>query len=198
MLKYVAAIMAAIGLAAGGLTMAETEQTGRGTAYATFGGGCFWCVEAVFERMDGVLAVVSGYEGGHVENPTYKDVSTGRSGHAEVVRIEYDPDVIGYDELLDVFWKAHDPTQVNRQGADVGPQYRSIIIYNTEEQKVLAEASKSRLEASGEHDKPIATEIAPATGFYPAEDYHQDYFRNNPRAPYSTFVIRPKLNKLGK
>lgn len=191
-------MIAALCMAAGGAVMADGETSRRDVGVATFGGGCFWCVEAVFETVDGVLSVTSGYEGGHTENPTYKEVSSGRSGHAEVVRIEYDPEKVGYDALLDLFWEAHDPTQVNRQGADVGTQYRSVIFYQTEQQRELAEASKAKLAASGKFDKPIATEISPATGFTPAEDYHQDYFRNNPRAPYSMFVIQPKMKKLGR
>ncbi|HMP72509.1 MAG TPA: peptide-methionine (S)-S-oxide reductase MsrA [Kiritimatiellia bacterium] len=164
---------------------------------ATFGGGCFWCVEAVFQRVRGVIAVTSGYKGGETENPTYREVSSGRSGHAEVVRIEFDPEVVSYDGLLDLFWKAHDPTQLNRQGADVGTQYRSVIFYHSEEQRELAEASKAKLAASGRHGDPVVTEISPASEFYEAEAYHQDYFNRNPMAPYSVHVIRGKLNKLG-
>jgi peptide-methionine (S)-S-oxide reductase len=170
------------------------DNTTNKTELATFGGGCFWCVEAVFERLDGVKSVTSGYAGGKKENPTYKEVCSGSSGHAEVVQLEYDPKKVSYEQLLDLFWQAHDPTTKDRQGADVGPQYRSIILYHTEGQKAAAE--KSRKEAAAQFSDPIVTEIAPLTKFYSAEGYHQDYFRNNPRAPYCAYVIRPKLEKL--
>ena len=175
----------------------EKEQSG-GEATAVVGGGCFWCTEAVFERLDGVISVTSGYAGGSVENPTYKEICAGRTGHAEVIRISYKPEKIAYGELLDWFWRAHDPTTLNRQGADVGPQYRSIILYRTEEEKRQAEKSKADAAASGRFKGPIVTEIKPLQKFYPAEDYHQDYFRNNPNAPYCAFVIQPKLKKLEK
>jgi peptide-methionine (S)-S-oxide reductase len=166
------------------------------TTYAYFGGGCFWCIEAVFETEPGVKAVVSGYAGGTVANPSYRQVCTGTTGHAEVVRIEFDPAVISYAKLLDLFWDAHDPTTLNRQGADVGTQYRSIILYGDEDQKRVAEASKA---AAQEHfEQPIVTEIVPLTQFFPAEDYHQDYFRHNGEAPYCRMVIAPKLKKLGR
>jgi len=165
------------------------------TETATLGGGCFWCIEAVYERHDGIKSVVSGYAGGTTENPTYKQVTTGKTGHAEVTRIEYDPEVITYREILDIFWKAHDPTTLNRQGADVGTQYRSIILYHDDEQRKIAEESKSAAEKS--FARPIVTEIVPLERFYVAEDYHQDYYENNPRAMYCAFVIRPKLQKLG-
>ena len=163
---------------------------------ATFGGGCFWCLEAVFERIDGVKSVVSGYAGGTTANPTYKQVCTGSTGHAEVVQIEYDPKVVTYEHLLEVFWVSHDPTTLNRQGADVGTQYRSVIFYNDDAQKTTAEKSKRALAASETYPGPIVTEIRPFATFYKAEDYHQGYFDNNPNAPYCTFVIRPKLKKL--
>ena len=163
---------------------------------ATFGGGCFWCVEAVFERLEGVESVTSGYADGAMPNPTYKEVCTGRTGHAEVIQVRYDPEKISYEKLLEVFWRAHDPTTLNRQGADVGTQYRSIILYHDGRQKAAAERSRAALEASGMLGEPIVTEIKPLTAFYPAEDYHQDYYRNHPFAPYCTFVIRPKLEKL--
>ncbi|HMO52708.1 MAG TPA: peptide-methionine (S)-S-oxide reductase MsrA [Kiritimatiellia bacterium] len=163
---------------------------------ATFGGGCFWCVEAVFEKVPGVLEVVSGYQGGKVKHPTYEQVSRGNTGHAEVTRITYDPAVVSYERLLEVFWLAHDPTQLNQQGADVGTQYRSVIFYHDEEQRRLAEASKAALAESGRFSKPIVTEISAAPVFYPAEGYHQDYYRRNPNAPYSTYVIREKMDKL--
>jgi peptide-methionine (S)-S-oxide reductase len=161
---------------------------------ATFGAGCFWCVEAVFERIEGVQSVEAGYAGGTTANPTYEQVCTGRTGHAEVARITYDPAKVTFEELLDLFWKAHDPTTLNRQGADVGTQYRSVIFYHDERQKEAAEESKRR--AGRLFKDPIVTQIVPLTNFYPAEDYHQDYFRNNPGAPYCAFVIKPKLDKL--
>jgi peptide-methionine (S)-S-oxide reductase len=162
---------------------------------ATVGGGCFWCVEAVMERLDGVEAVVSGYAGGQTENPTYEEICTGRTGHAEVVQIYYDPQKVSYGDILEMFWKAHDPTQLNRQGADVGTQYRSIILYHNDEQRRIAEESKEK--AQGERRRDVVTEIAPLQTFYAAEDYHQDYYANNPTAGYCSFVIRPKLDKLG-
>lgn len=168
------------------------------TAIATFGGGCFWCTEAVFQRVEGVEKVVSGYSGGKVKNPTYKEVTTGLTGHAEVIQITYNPSVVTYAELLEIFWATHDPTTLNRQGADVGTQYRSVIFYHTQEQKDLALAYKLKLDASGAFNKPIVTEISPATEFYPAEDYHQNYFNLNGNAPYCTYVIQPKLEKFKK
>lgn len=165
--------------------------------FATFGGGCFWCVEAVFEQTPGVKDVVSGYEGGHVDNPTYRQVCEGDTGHAEVTRVAFDPDIVTFDRLLEIFWDAHDPTQLNRQGADVGTQYRSVIFYQNDEQRKKAEAAKAAIDASGRFKNPVVTEIAPAKTFYPAEGYHQDYYRNNADAPYSYHVIRPKLKKLG-
>jgi len=165
---------------------------------ATFGSGCFWCTEAVFERLNGVQKVVSGYAGGIVENPTYEQVCSGKTGHAEVTQITYDPKVITYDELLEVFWKTHDPTTLNRQGNDVGTQYRSVIFYHNDEQKRLAEKYKEELNKSGAWDKPIVTEISPFTNFYPAEKYHQNYYDNNPAQPYCSFVITPKVEKLEK
>lgn len=161
---------------------------------ATFGGGCFWCVEAVFERVEGVHTVVSGYAGGTQENPTYEDVCTGQSGHAEVVQITFDPAKVTYEQLLDLFWSAHDPTTLNRQGADVGTQYRSVIFTHSDVQRAAAERSKK--EAQKQFSNPIVTEIAPLTKFYEAENYHQDYFDKNRTAAYCTFVIAPKLKKL--
>lgn len=170
------------------------DSPGPRTELATLGGGCFWCLEAVFERVDGVLAVTSGYAGGRTETPTYKQVCEGDTGHAEVVQIEFDPQKVSYPKLLSIFWEAHDPTTLNRQGADVGTQYRSIILYHTEAQRQAAEQSK--VQAQGRFAKPIVTEIVPLTKFYPAEAYHQDYFRKNPNAPYCQVVIRPKLQKV--
>jgi peptide-methionine (S)-S-oxide reductase len=161
---------------------------------ATFGAGCFWCVEAVFERLDGVQSVVAGYAGGTMANPTYEDVCTGTTGHAEAAQITYDPSKISYERLLEVFWEAHDPTTLNRQGADVGMQYRSVIFYHDEKQKAAAEKSKG--EAQKDFNSPIVTEIQPLKVFYPAENYHQDYYRNHQNAPYCIFVIKPKLKKL--
>jgi peptide-methionine (S)-S-oxide reductase len=168
------------------------------TDTATFGQGCFWCSEAIFERVEGVKSVVSGYAGGHVPNPTYEQVCSGNTGHAEVVQIIYDPDVVSYDDLLKIFWKTHDPTTLNRQGADVGEQYRSIILYHNEKQKEKAEYYKNELEKSGAWDKPIVTQIVPFTIFYKAEDYHQNYFENNPHQGYCSFVIAPKVEKFEK
>ena len=174
----------------------RTAVTGK-TEVATFAAGCFWCSEAVFQNLDGVKSVKPGYTGGTTRNPTYKQVCSGKTGHAEAVRIEYDPGKVQYEKLLDLFWKMHDPTALNRQGADVGTQYRSAIFYHSEAQKQAAEAAKQALEKSGKYDKPIATQIAPASEFYTAEDYHQEYFNKNPDAPYCRFVIVPKLEKLG-
>jgi len=165
---------------------------------ATFGSGCFWCTEAVFERVEGVQSVVSGYAGGTVEYPSYNKVCTGTTGHAEVIQITYDPDIITYDELLQIFWRTHDPTTLNRQGNDVGTQYRSVIFYHDDEQKQLAEKYKEELNASGAWKDPIVTEIVPLTNFYKAEDYHQNYYENNPNQGYCSFVIAPKLEKFEK
>lgn len=162
---------------------------------ATLGGGCFWCLEAVYKRTEGVREVTSGYAGGETPNPTYEQVCTGQTGHAEVVQIEFDPNTISYAQILDLFWKAHDPTTLNRQGADVGPQYRSIILYSDERQKSEAEQSRERAQAG--FSDPIVTEIKPLDTFYPAEQYHQDYFDKNPHAGYCRVVIQPKLQKLG-
>jgi peptide-methionine (S)-S-oxide reductase len=161
---------------------------------ATFGAGCFWCVEAVFERLDGVDSVVAGYAGGTLQKPSYEQVCSGTTGHAEVARITFDPSRISYERLLEVFWAAHDPTTLDRQGADSGPQYRSVIFYHNEHQRAAAE--KSRAGAQKEFSDKIVTAIEPLRNFYPAEDYHQDYFRNHQNAPYCVFVISPKLKKL--
>jgi peptide-methionine (S)-S-oxide reductase len=165
---------------------------------ATFGAGCFWCVEAVFQELEGVEKVVSGYSGGHVHNPSYEQVCTTNTGHAEVCQIQYDPEKIRFEDLLEVFWKTHDPTTRNRQGNDVGPQYRSVIFYHDSEQKKLAEAYKAKLDAAAIWNKPIITEIVPFTKFWPAEDYHQNYYDNNPTQGYCAFVITPKLDKFRK
>jgi peptide-methionine (S)-S-oxide reductase len=165
---------------------------------ATLGGGCFWCIEAVYQELQGVQRVVSGYAGGTVEHPTYEQVCSGRTGHAEVIQITFDPTVITFAELLEVFWRTHDPTTLNRQGPDVGTQYRSVIFYHDEQQRLLAEKSKQETEASGLWPRPIVTEITPLTHFCQAEAYHQDYYRQNPHQPYCFVMIDPKLRKLRK
>ena len=161
---------------------------------AILGGGCFWCTEAVFELLEGVDSVVSGYAGGANPNPTYEQICTGTTGHAEVIKISFNPSEISYDQLLETFGECHDPTTLNRQGADTGTQYRSTIMYVDEDQKLMAEAWKKKL--GSKLADPVVTEIVPSPVFYPAEDYHQDYFRRNPNQGYCTFVIRPKLKKL--
>ena len=176
----------------------STEKPGEGaTAVATFGAGCFWCVEAVLQQLDGVLKVTSGYMGGDVPNPTYEQVCSGTTGHAEVVQVTFDPRRISYEKLLEYFWKLHYPTTRNRQGNDFGTQYRSAIFYHSEVQRASAEQSRKALGESGAFRDPIVTEVAKAGPFYQAEDYHQDYYRLNKRQPYCRFVIRPKLEKLG-
>ncbi len=165
---------------------------------ATFGAGCFWCVEAVFQQMKGVHKVESGYAGGQVKNPSYKEVCTGTTGHAEVARIWFDPSVIGYETLLEIFWHSHDPTTLNRQGADKGTQYRSVIYYHNEAQKATAMASKDSTDASGLWPDPIVTEISAVPVYYPAEDYHQNYLENNPNQPYCSAVVGPKVQKVRK
>lgn len=176
------------------------ENTSVNTGYdtATFGAGCFWCVEAVFQQLKGVLTVTSGYSGGTGKNPSYYEVCSGTTGYAEVVQITYDPKVISFKELLEVFWQTHDPTTPNRQGNDVGTQYRSAVFYHNEEQKQLAEKYKAELDKSGSFPKPIVTSIEPYTAFYKAEDYHQDYYNQNQNAPYCSMMIRPKLEKFKK
>ena len=163
--------------------------------FALIGGGCFWCTEAVFEKIDGVLEVISGYAGGALPNPTYKDICTGQTGHAEVIKIKFLPHILSYAEILEIFGKAHDPTTLNRQGADVGTQYRSTIMYYNKEQEKVAREWKDKL--SSALVDPVVTEIVPAPHFYPAEEYHQDYYAKNPNQGYCSFVIRPKLKKLG-
>jgi peptide-methionine (S)-S-oxide reductase len=183
-----------------GQTNAETKTMDQqpGSEIATFGSGCFWCTEAIFLNVDGVNKVESGYSGGKVKNPTYKEVCSGLTGHAEVVRITYDPAKVSYDQLLEIFWQTHDPTTLNQQGADVGTQYRSVIFYHNDDQKKKAEYYKQRLEEEKAFDQPIVTEISPAAKFYKAEDYHQNYFNLNRNAPYCTYVIQPKLEKFRK
>ena len=165
---------------------------------ATFGSGCFWCTEALFQQLNGVKSVVSGYSGGETANPTYEQVCSGRTGHAEVVQITYDPAVVSFDDLLKVFWQTHDPTTLNRQGHDVGTQYRSAVFYHTDQQRRVAEQYKAQLDAAGTFGGRIVTEITPFKNFYPAEQYHQNYFNLNPAQSYCSAVIRPKLEKFRK
>lgn len=165
---------------------------------ATFGAGCFWCVEAIYELVEGVVHVESGYSGGHIENPSYKEVTTGKTGHAEVARVIFNPEIISYTELLEVLWHTHNPTTLNRQGNDIGPMYRSVIFYHSEEQKRIAEASLKKTDASGLWDDPIVTTIEPLQNYYVAENYHQNYFENNPNAGYCSYVIAPKVAKFKK
>jgi peptide-methionine (S)-S-oxide reductase len=175
----------------------QKEEIGMSET-ATFGAGCFWCVEAIFEELKGVESVTSGYSGGSVENPSYKEVCAETTGHAEVAQIRYDPVLISFDNLLEVFWKTHDPTTLNQQGADKGSQYRSAIFYHNEEQRNIAEAYKTRLNEEKVYPDPIVTEITKFKAFYPAEDYHQEYYSNNGNAPYCSYVIQPKLDKFRK
>ncbi|HYF37704.1 MAG TPA: peptide-methionine (S)-S-oxide reductase MsrA [Prosthecobacter sp.] len=191
-MKTLLAIFAAMSTAAASALAADTAPSGK-TESAILGGGCFWCVEAQYKMLKGVKKVVSGYAGGHVENPTYEQVCGKKTGHAEVVQVDYDPAIVSYRDIIDLFWVAHDPTTLNRQGADEGPQYRSTIMYTNEEQKKIAEAS--RTEAQALYDGAIVTEIVPLKKFYPAEDYHQDYFANNPNAGYCRAVVSPKVSK---
>lgn len=189
------AMMNLAGVSAAGETNAAVST--NTTETAMFGAGCFWCSEAVLQKMPGVKSVTSGYAGGSVPRPTYKQVCSGKTGHAEVVQVVFDPLVVSYRQLLDVFWRMHDPTTANRQGADVGTQYRSVIFYYSPSQKAAAEASKRTVEASGRLGGPVVTEIVPAADFFPAEEHHQDYYNRNADAPYCRFVIVPKLKKLG-
>ena len=165
---------------------------------AVFGAGCFWCVEAIYQRVSGVVAVESGYAGGHIVNPTYQQIITGRTGHAEVTKVTFDPKVLSYELLLEVFWHTHDPTTLNRQGADVGPQYRSAIFYMTDEQRDIALQSLRKTNDSGLWSNPIVTEVTPITNYSKAEDYHQNYFNNNPNAGYCSVIIAPKIAKFKK
>jgi peptide-methionine (S)-S-oxide reductase len=164
----------------------------------TLGAGCYWCVEAIYSRVNGVISVTSGYSGGHVENPTYQDVCTGTTGHAEVIQLVYDPKSIPFAKILEIYFKTHDPTTLNRQGGDAGTQYRSVIFYSTEEQKRVAEEVKAVLDKSGIWSDPIVTSIEPFRNFYKAENYHQDYFENNSKQPYCQMVINPKVEKFEK
>ena len=164
--------------------------------YATLGGGCFWCIEAVYQRLDGIISVVPGYAGGHSKTTTYKEVCTGKTGHAEVARIHYNSDILTYEQILNVFWQAHDPTTLNRQGNDVGTQYRSVIFYHNDEQKNIAINSKEKANKSGYWSNKIVTEVTKIFNYTDAEDYHNNYYDNNPNQPYCLFVIKPKLDKL--
>lgn len=177
---------------------AITNPSGLKTDTATFANGCFWCTEAIFQQLKGVLKVSSGYTGGQVDNPTYKEVCTGTTGHAECIQIVFDPSQISFDELLEVFWQTHDPTTLNRQGNDEGTQYRSGVFYHSEEQKQKAQKYKEALDKSGAFDRPIVTEITPFSKFFIAENYHQDYYNQNGSQPYCNYVIRPKLEKFQK
>ena len=188
-------------LVTGGLVsaMAQTKNMENGThstETATLGGGCFWCTEAEFQMLPGVKSVTSGYAGGTTENPTYKEVCTGETGHAEVIQVEFDPQIVSYEKILETFWEAHDPTTLNAQGNDHGTQYRSIILYNSEAQRVAAEKSKTLTQKH--FKRPVVTEIVPLKKFYKAEGYHQNYFRSNPDQPYCRFVIQPKVERLEK
>ena len=199
--KFLNLLVAGLFLSGGSTGFTQTNiiikpMITNSTELATFGGGCFWCTEAVFQGVKGVKSVTSGYAGGRSPNPTYHEVCEGGTGHAEVIQIDFDPREVSYGQLVELFWHAHDPTTLNRQGADTGTQYRSIILYSSEEQKKVAEASKAKLEAYSL--KPIVTEIAPLTKFYPAEDYHQDYYSLNKNKPYCKLVIQPKLEKFEK
>ncbi len=180
-------------------SQADIKQTSDGTIdTATFGAGCFWCVEAVFQRLDGVISIKSGYSGGQIKNPSYKEVCQGTTGHAEVCQIVFDKTKISFDELLEVFWKTHDPTTLNRQGNDFGTQYRSAIFYHHLEQKELAEKYKKEINDSKAYPNPIVTEISPIINYYPAEDYHQNYFNQNGSEGYCQYVIQPKVEKFEK
>jgi len=187
------ALLGALSLSAAESTNTPTMNPTNSTELATLGGGCFWCTEALFQMLPGVKSVTSGYAGGHTENPTYQQICAGDTGHAEVIQIEFDPQKVSYDKILETFWEAHDPTTLNRQGADVGPQYRSIILYHNADQKTAAEKSKAA--AQNHFFRPIVTEIVPLKKFYKGEDYHQNYYRTNPNQGYCRAVIRPKVEK---
>lgn len=177
---------------------AKMNNNTQTTDTATFGAGCFWCIETILEELKGVVSVESGYSGGEIKNPTYKQVCSGTTNHAEVAKIIYNPEIISFDELLEVFWKIHDPTTLNRQGNDVGTQYRSVIFYHNQEQKEKAEYYKNKLESEKIFDDPIITEISPLKNYYKAEDYHQNYYKQNPNQSYCSYVITPKVNKFRK
>ncbi|MBW6479910.1 MAG: peptide-methionine (S)-S-oxide reductase MsrA [Bacteroidales bacterium] len=174
------------------------ESNQKNYEYATIGGGCFWCIEAIFLEVRGVHSATSGYSGGTVKNPSYREVTSGRTGHAEVVQLVFDPEIISYKDILEIFFHLHDPTTLNRQGADIGTQYRSVIFYHNDEQEITARQVFEETDRSDLWENPLVTEISPLTEFYVAEDYHQNYFASNPNQPYCTFVISPKLSKLRK
>ena len=178
--------------------MNDQLENNNKTETATFGTGCFWCTEAIFQNVEGVISVTSGYSGSEIKNPTYKEVCSGNTGHAECLNVVYDASKISFDELLEIFWQTHDPTTLNRQGNDVGTQYRSVIFYHNDEQKMLAEKYKDALNKSGAFKNPIVTTLEPFTVFYPAEDYHNDYYNQNGAAPYCQFVVKPKVEKFKK
>ncbi len=180
------------------VTQSQNEDNMHATDTAYLGAGCFWCVEAVFDELKGVVSVESGYMGGHIDNPTYEQVCAGNTGHAEIARVQFDSSVISFEEILEVFWNVHDPTTLNRQGNDVGTQYRSVVFYDNEQQQNTATAYKAQLDASGVFADPIVTEISPASTFHIAEDYHQEYFAQNPTNGYCSFVVRPKVEKFRK
>jgi peptide-methionine (S)-S-oxide reductase len=174
----------------------NTGQSMKNSEYATLGGGCFWCIEAVYQRLDGVLSVIPGYAGGPSKKTTYKEVCTGKTGHAEVAKIEYDSNIITFKQILNIFWQAHDPTTLNHQGNDVGSQYRSVIFYHNDEQKIIAIKSKEKAGKSGYWQNTIVTEVTNLFNYSDAEDYHNNYYDNNPNQPYCVFVIKPKLDRL--
>jgi peptide-methionine (S)-S-oxide reductase len=176
----------------------QSKSKSMHTEIITLGNGCFWCTEAIFQQVNGVTKVTSGYSGGHVENPTYEEVCEKTTGHAEVLQVEFDTTQVTIDEILEIFWQTHDPTTLNRQGNDVGPQYRSVVFYHNDHQKERAEYFKKNLDESGAFGNPIVTAIEPYTNFYVAENYHQDYYNRNGNQPYCYFVIRPKLEKFEK
>ncbi|MBI9053080.1 MAG: peptide-methionine (S)-S-oxide reductase MsrA [Bacteroidales bacterium] len=180
------------------LASSLTAQNNTKMEIATFGSGCFWCTEAIFQQLKGVESAVSGYSGGHIKNPTYTAVCAGETGHAEVIQVTYNPSLVSYEELLEVFWKTHDPTTLNRQGADVGTQYRSVVYYHNEKQKELAQLYKDKLNKAGIYGNPIVTEISEFDIFYKAENYHQEYYDNNKGQSYCNFVITPKIEKFKK
>lgn len=179
--------------------LSKTQATAPdGMELATLGSGCFWCIEAIYQDLKGVEGVKSGYSGGHIDQPSYRQITSGTTGHAEVIQFSFDPNIISFEEILEIFWSTHDPTTLNRQGADVGPQYRSSIFFHNEKQKEVADFYKERLDSSGAFNKKIVTEITPFTNFYVAEDYHQNYFNDNGMQPYCQIVIRPKVEKFRK
>ena len=178
------------------LSIIYGEKSMKEIQKATFGAGCFWCVEAVFERLDGVVDVIPGYSGGHKKNPTYREICTGTTGHAEVAQITFDTEIITFNDLLNMFWKSHDPTTRNKQGDDIGTQYRSAIFYHNNEQKTIAKESKNKVDNSNVFLNPVVTEITKLDKFWPAEDYHNNYYNNNMDQPYCRVIIKPKLDKL--